>query len=464
MKRRARLTWPIIVFLFLTVTTGAFGYLSVPRVGGLNGTSPTAAMVTSIFTNPAAIGQLEGYHFFFDITPTYYMAEFSREGTNPDTGKNYEDVGLNHLSPVPFLGFTTDFKTDFVTFGVAAYVPFGRGGGWPEDGAQRFELTFQDVKGYYLHPAVSFHFGDMFFLGGGVSGIYFKMESDRSFDLAGFFYDLSEDMLGMKFPQGTVDYESSEWEAVIKTYNGGFGVGWNAGVLIKPLDWLTIGASYTSHINLAMEGFFYLDLPTEQFDLFGLIGLEKGVLSLLTDVAGINSPSRVKGQTKVWMTMPQNFALGVAFQIHPKVVLDTAARWTDWSQYSDMRIEFKSENSDLEIPADRIYFKNNPAWEFGGIIKAELPKDFQLGIGALFEEDSIPERWTAAYNVNADKIDGMIYFSWKVHEKVTWGLGYSQIHFFEKIIDNSVVSSTQSANGRYLTEVYRLGAHIDVNW
>ena len=442
----------------------AFAYISVPRVGGLNGTGPTAEMVTSIYANPAAIGRLTGSHFFFDANGTYLVARFTRDGIDPATRGKYGEVGTAYLSPIPFVGFTTDFGRNDLTWGAAAYAPFGRNALWPKDGTQRYELTTLDIKGYTLTSALSYRFGHNLMLGGGVSLVYFTLDTARSYDLAPSFYTLSEEFLHYSFPQGTVPYQSSLWEARIRARQGGFSWGWNVGLLISPVDWLDLGASYTSHVPLALRGTFTLDLPTTPFALFGLVQLPWGVKSLLEMIAGIRTPDRVKGTTVMRLTLPQNVAAGATFHASRRVDVDLSARWTDWAEYKDLAVTFHSENSQLELPKDRIPLRNVPAWEFAGLLRVRPIEILTVGLGALYETDLIPERWSSAYNVNAPKIDAMAYFDWKVAPKVAWGLGYSHVFFFDKDVDHSAVGVTGSALGRYQVSVDRLGAHVDVAW
>lgn len=459
---------PIGLVAALAVLLGAAGvaqaYVGIPRVGGLNGTGPTAPLVTSIYTNPAAIGQLRGYHFFIDVTPSVSAARFSRAGTDPATGEGYEEVGFMTISPVPFLGFTTDFGRRDLTFGVAAYVPFGRESLWPDDGAQRYELTVMNLKDYYLTPALAYNIGDTLMIGAGFSVVFSRFMSVCSYDVATMFYDLASDLLGFKFPVGTVPYQSEEWEATIEVEGSGFSYGWNVGVLFKPFDWLDVGVSYTSHVHRTVTGDFYMELPTDSFNLFGLIELERGVQSLLEDVAGIPTPNRIKGDVTTGTTLPQNVTFGVTVRAGDVVALDLAARWVDWSQYRSLRLEFDPTNTDLDLPTERVYFKNVPAWGFSGLLRLRFTEDLVWGIGLMYENDSIPERWNSAANLNSRKIDAMTYFNWRISSRFSWGLGFSHVHFFEKRVHYSQVGTTQSAAGRYLAYSTRLGLHFDVNW
>jgi long-chain fatty acid transport protein len=442
----------------------AFAYVSVPRLGGLNGSGPTAEMVTSIAINPAAIGRLTGNRFFLDVNGTYFVAKFYRDGDVPGTDHGYGETGTSYLSPVPFLGFTTDFGRNDLTWGAAAYVPFGRNALWPEDGPQRYELTTLDLKGYYLTSALAYRFGRNLIVGGGASLVYFQLDTDRSYDLATLFYDLAADLMGYDFPPGTVPYESPEWEAVVRTRQGGFAFGWNAGVLISPIDWLDVGIAYTSRVSLALTGTFDLELPTTPFNLFGILPLPEGVKSMLNDVADIRTPAHVKGRTKMTTTMPQSVAVGATWHATPRLDFDLAATWTDWSQYEDLTVRFDATNSDLAIPTEHIPTKNVPAWNFSALVRGRPRDILELGLGAQYETDSVPERWASAYNVNARKVDALAYFDWKVTRRVAWGLGYSRVFFFDKVVHGSAVGEAGSARGRYAASVDRLGTHLEVNW
>jgi|GEM_PF-5362781 len=460
-----RVLLAVVVLAPLLIHTGAYAYIGIPRVGGLNQTSPVEDMVTSIWTNPAAIGQLRGYHLFADVTGTYFRANFERDGEDPITGDQWDDAGFATLMPVPFVGFTGDLGTDFFTLGTAVYAPFGRTTDWPEDGSQRYELTILNMMAVYCTPAFSLNIMDKLFVGAGFNLIYFNFESERSYDLATFFYDLGADLLGYKFPEGTVPYQSPEWEATINTTGSGINYGFNVGLLLKPLDWLDVGVSYTSHVNVSMQGEFWLEVPTEPFALFGLLELENGVQSLLTDVAGLEKvPSRIKGDSKIYLVLPQIINMGLEIRPHEKWEIDLGARWVDWSQYHDILVEFESKNSDLDVPKARVFFKSVPTWDFSVGFTWKLRNDMRLGMSGIYEQDSIPEKWASSANLNAQKIDGLIFYRWQVSEKVGWGLGVSHVQFFDKKVDETSVNEVGSPIGNYQVSVSRLGVNLELKW
>ena len=465
MRTGLRVIPAVLVLVILLAGGSAFAYLSTPRVGGLNDSGPAAAMVTSIFTNPAAIGLMKGNHFFFDANGTYFRAAFKRSGTDTENGGSWDSAGFGRLMPVPFIGFTTKLGTDWFTLGAAAYVPFGREATWPRNGSQRYELTDLNAKDYTLTPAFSLRFHKMFYIGAGFNLQYVTMLTERSYDLAPEFYTLSASLLGVSIPRGFVPFQAPEWQARIHTDTAGFNYGYNAGLLFRPFDWVDIGASYTSATWVAMDGTFKLQLPTQPFTLLGLIPLQHGMRSLLSNIAGFKEvPETIKGKCKMYLVLPQSVNMGAKFKPEKHWEVDAGARWTDWSQYENLKVRFKSKNSDVALPSDNIPFKDVPTWEWSLGLTYKTVHGIRFGVNAAYEQDAVPERVSGAYNIDAPKVDALGWVNWQVTQMVDLGLGYSHVFYFDKKVDQSAIGDVGSAEGVYKVSVDRVGVNVGVVW
>lgn len=122
-------------------------------------------------------------------------------------------------------------------------------------------------------------------------------------------------------------------------------LGINVGALWQPMPWLSVGAVYQSESDMNMEGEFtwnssdswvnFLepiiadDLYQGASDFIGLLGwsLPQGKPNL-------------HGKASLDMTMPEHFALGISLQITPSFKVNMDYKFTAWSAWPALPIEF----------------------------------------------------------------------------------------------------------------------------
>ncbi len=260
---------------------------AVARFGGEHG-HPTTTNPTAIYYNPAGIVRAEGkvINVFADVGMAYRFVSYDRpvgESTNPmlsegvAPGANDGHASLKNFIVAPFLGATTNFKTDWISFGAALYFPFGgqarwdRNDAYPQDGAypganngqQRWFAIDGTIRSMYITGALAFHIKKAG-LSLGLSGSAIRSEADTIRARNG---DGSDDLVdqGGLLKEGRSAINVSGWQ-------GGFGIGamWEW----KKMLW--IGASYTSQPNVAggmtlkgkMNQVLGLSTPDEQQVIF----------------------------------------------------------------------------------------------------------------------------------------------------------------------------------------------------
>lgn len=118
-----------------------------------------------------------------------------------------------------------------------------------------------------------------------------------------------------------------------------FGI--NAGVLWDTTPWLTLGAVYQSPIRMNMEGDFSWTQGDGLLNFFQQLDKSLPVrLSRLPGNLGSLVVPKTEGTATVDMTMPDHFAMGASIQITPRVKFNVDSKFTRWSKWQTIPVEF----------------------------------------------------------------------------------------------------------------------------
>lgn len=126
----------------------------------------------------------------------------------------------------------------------------------------------------------------------------------------------------------------------------------NMGFLWSPKPWFTLGVSYNSEIKNELEGdwAFPIDPYFNQVLLdnmaTSLWPLFQGITqSIGMPLAGVEETLAQEqgGKIDVSYTLPQRLNLGFSVQVTPKLKYNLDVKWTEWSVFSDIQMEFDRE-------------------------------------------------------------------------------------------------------------------------
>ena len=393
-----------------TNTASASG-LSTARFGGEHG-HPTTSNPTAIYYNPGAIALSEGTHIFIDGLIALRKVTYDRPASavSPDLnggttsldeypGANDGKASLFNVAGAPFIGVTSDFGTEFVYGGLAAYVPFGGGATWGKnedyrdsglsagavDGPQRWYAIDGSIRSFYITGALAFKIKPAkLTIGVSGSAIYTSFDTIRARNADG-----TDNIVSGSGP----DYTLKEGRSWLKAsgWQGGFAVGLTA----EPIDdKLWIGASYTSQPNVT-----------------GGMRLEGTLTNMFVNAAAPSTTDIYLDQS-----FPDIIRLGFRVRPIPKLELRVFADYTRWSVLDKqcVMIQPKPDPTTGEVPP-------NPKCEFDGADTAlEDPENFGAGgDGTIGVTQHLPRFWKDAGGVRL----GVGY--WFIDELEAYlGLGY----------------------------------------
>ncbi len=191
--------------------------------------------LSALYHNPGALARLSSGQVYLNFTGVTQYVEFDRAGEDED-GNPYEPV-YNEAQPmlVPGFGLSGKFGLPNTTFALGFISPQAPTILYPEDGPQRHVMIEQELWEF-----------------AGVAGVGHQVTDWLAFGACFQARVLrTQQRLALTTAEGDdpvqdidIDFEMADW----------FAPGFNAGVLIDPADFLTIGVSYQHLTRYDTEG------------------------------------------------------------------------------------------------------------------------------------------------------------------------------------------------------------------
>ncbi len=422
MTRRGRARFPetflALALLFLAATPAFPAGFSVFTQGskasgmGLAFTA-VADDPSAIFYNPAGLGWQK--HFSVQVGGSLLTkVDGSFEGANPFPGTSF-GVEDQHLTSyfLPTL-YAVVPLTPTINFGLGINAPYGLGYRW--DNAEQFSGRFVAqnavIRTTDINPVLSLQL---------VPSLAIAVGAD---------YRLSSVMLERNraainpFTQSVVDVAHIKLDSDLQDNDGW---GWNAGILWKPVDVFSLGASYRSKIKIDYEG-----TGTFTQRLTGNAAFDAAVAAQLP---------QGKQDVAVSIDFPSTVNIGAAINLPADFTVSLDADWTEWSSFRELLIDFANDT----IPdLDR-----QTRWEDSWAYRAGLQKKFgSLAVRAGYYFDETPQPIADAGPILADA-DRNAYTLGIGYGTDRWGVDVSDIYIKFKHRDNRGQESTDQFFGVY---------------
>lgn len=262
---------------------------------------------SAIFHNAAGIAFLKGKRLYFGGTFVKPSTDFT--GADPYPGAGRTETGDVGVIPLPALYYSQQF-TDRLTFGLGVNAPYGLKTQWanPDTYSGRYISSMADLKSVSINPVVAYKVEDRLAIGVGVDVRFSKVTLARRVPLVNPFTLKVIDV-------AQVDLRS-DWNT---------GIGFNLGVLAKPTEKLSVGASYRHKVKVDYTGTAtFNQISSGNATLDGLVKqtLPQGSESLTT---GIEFPGIA--------------TVGAAYALDDWTV-EADLVWFQWSTFNSLQLKF----------------------------------------------------------------------------------------------------------------------------
>jgi long-chain fatty acid transport protein len=331
--------------------------------------------LSAIFYNPAGLVQLPGFQVMAGSTFIFPSTEIVTQlGTN--SVSNRMDGGGVPIVPHFFASYQI---AERLWLGLGLNSPFGLGVRYPDSWPGSINVTKASIQTMNFNPTMAVKITDYLSAAAGLDIMYFNLEMNRVLPLP---------LLG---PQ-SLNIEGHTW-----------GVGFNLGLLLKPLDYLSIGISYRSQIRQQVNG-------VSHFQPFN--GLD-------ADVSGS-------------IILPDTIFTGIMVRPLEKLSVEAGFIWTHWSLFKSFNLRFDNFLNTLSEKKDW-----HDTWRGQLGVEYRVLPWMDLRAGYAYENEPIPDKFADYLVPTAGRRHSFCFgtgFRWQA---ITLDLAYSLVYNPDRTISNS---------------------------
>jgi long-chain fatty acid transport protein len=400
----------------------ASGYLTA-RFGADHGT-PVQPNTFAVYFNPAALGGTKGTTITGDASVLLRFAQYTRTGDalSPSNESSLSDpsyvsantgkANLTNLLALPFLGVNTDFGTENLRAGYAAYIPFGGLATWDRvkgvpgvpgstDGVQRWHNISGQILAIYNTFAVAYRFHPRFSVGASVSPVIHHVATVRARNSDG-----SDDTLRAS---GELVEGRSYLDAT------GINVAASLGVYVEPTDDLRLGLAY-----LAQPGF-------GETRMSGTLQTKLG------------SNPQTKEDIDFLQTYPDIIRFGADWRADKRLVLRGDFEFVRWSVFDRQCVVKPGETCNVASDGRDLS---------GGKVILNVPRNWDNAIGVRvgpgywlnertelfgslgFTTPAVPKETIDASTVDSQRLYATVGARYEFSKHVALAGSYNHIYFF----------------------------------
>lgn len=350
----------------------------------------------SVFFNPGAVSHLEKNGVSAGISPTFSNSTFQSSTSQTQNTTN---------SPVstPFTGYAAFGKQDSkFKFGLGVYTPFGSTIQWQDAWAGRFILTKLQLFSVFIQPTVSYKISDKIGIG------------------AGFVYGLGSINLQKDLP--VTDSQGNYGSAQLK--GGASGIGFNAGIYLKPMEKLSIGITYRSQVNMKVHnGQATFNVPPSLASSFPNGGFSSS------------------------LPLPQVVSVGIGFKPTEKILIAADVNFIGWASYKQLEFDYDNTTPTLQNTVSQRNYKNTFSYRLG--VQYKIKDNFSARVGAAYEVTPVQNGYVTPEVPDANRINLTAGLGYTFAEKLTIDASFTFVNF-QKRTDTNTESNFSGTYKTYI--------------
>lgn len=319
-----------------------------------SGTTTLAEDASVVFSNPAAMQDIEGQQFSVLLSTVMPNLRYEDTGSNTITGTTDTSVTDPHY--IPNLYYVNALSSD-VRFGFGIYAPFGLGLDYKDDWAGRFTTTGSDLQIINFSPAISFKATPQTNLAFGIDMQYLNATLKNAMDysticgglaLAGYATGAC-----MGDPEGSQELTGTNWA-----------MGYTIGLTHDIDEASRFGITFHSATRHDVKGNAdFTDAPPELL-----------ALNMFTDTDG-----------NLTIVLPETLSLGYRRTVSHQLQVMVDATWTRWSRYDELVVDF-SDNTFTSRTAQNW----NDVWRLAVGANYQMDETWLLRGGIAYDPTPVP--------------------------------------------------------------------------
>ena len=400
--------YKLLLFVFLSAPALYFAQgfqvnLQGQKQQGMGGAG-TAYMqdASSLFFNPGGASFVHGNSIIAGVTPTFARGAFMDANT-----KEVSRTNSPVSTPFAAYGLFEIKDSSKLKLGLAIYTPFGSTVQWENGWTGRFALTRLELRAIFIQPTVSYRITDKLGIG------------------AGFVYATGKVNLQKDIPiiNADGDYAHAELNGKAQGY------GFNAGVYFNPIEKLSIGLTYRSKVEMAVnDGDATFTVP---------------------ESVAANFPN---GKFKSKLPLPSVTTLGFGFKATDKLNFALDINYVGWKAYDILSFDYENNTTSLIDTKSARMYKNTFAFRAGAQYK--IDSHFAARLGLAYGITPVQNGYVTPETPDANRVN------------YTAGIGYETKHlkldasFLFTHLKRTDTNTETNLSGTFKTNVIAPGISI----
>ncbi|MCD6017684.1 MAG: rane protein involved in aromatic hydrocarbon degradation [Bacteroidetes bacterium] len=358
---------------------------------------------SSLFFNPGGASFVHGTQFNLGVTPTFARGAFMDD-------KTHEVSRTNSPVSTPFAAYGMFELKDSskLKLGLAVYTPFGSTVQWEDNWTGRFALTRLELRAIFIQPTVSYKLTKNLGIG------------------AGFVYATGKVNLQKDIP--LVDANGNYGHAELSGKAHGYG--FNVGVYFKPIEKLSIGLTYRSKVNMAVnDGQANFDVP-------------EGVSANFPD-----------GKFKSKLPLPSVLSLGMAYKANSKLDFALDINYVGWKAYDTLSFDYENNTASLIDTKSARMYKNTFAFRGGAQYK--VTEHFAARLGLAYGITPVQDGYVTPETPDANRVNYTAGIGYEIGKHLKLDASFLFTH-----LERSGTNKETNLSGTFKTNVCAPGISI----
>jgi long-chain fatty acid transport protein len=321
----------------------------------------------AMFYNPGALAMVKERGVQIGANAT-----LARQAFRAENGSVQRELQNNTTTPFSlFAGFGPSegkFRA-----GIAIYTPFGNKLQYADGWEGRFALTQIDLKAIYIQPTFSYAVTDNLSVGAGLT--YLALGS----------VNLQRDI-----PSQNADgqYASIELDGEAERK-----FGFNAGILFKPSEKLSVGISYRSKI----------DAQVKDGDV------------TFRNLSATAAPRFQATKFAATLPLPATTTIGIGVMPNEKLTLGLDVNFVEWSAYRNLTFDFNAPVNGSPTSSSKRSYEDALTFRLGG--QYQLTSGLTVRAGGAYDNSPVKDGYITPETPDSDRLTGTLGASYKFGEK-----------------------------------------------
>lgn len=371
--------------------------------------------LSAMYYNPAGLASNEKLTTFVGGTFIPYFASF--DGANPIPGQGYSVDMKQQTFVLPQLYIAVPVAKGF-NIALGTWVPFGLSTAWenPDSFRGRFLSQRVDLRQFAIGLQAAYQVTDWLSIGAGpelrIGDVKLQRNVGALNPFTNRFVDIAHaDIVGEGFQSK---------------------LGWAAGIQLKPMPALKLGASYHSAVDVDYTGnatFYRIPTGNPTFDA----------------ILSTRIPFDTKVPAAVTVQFPGVAQFGVAYDVCSKVTVEADVDYTTWDVFDQTVLKFDTTNG-ITVPTSTLSHNWKNVWTYRIGFDYKFGGGY-VGAGFLYDKTPQPDEDVSPLLPDSDRVGYSIGGGIKIGESVALELSNLALFFHKR----TTSTNHDNYNGTYKT-------------